>query len=254
MLLALGPSLGMLLNVLFYAAAHAAGCGARPMARASASEPRAPPRQAGGLAGMLATARDIAGNRIVVSMTLVAGASSFLSRQRLSGADAANSPPTSATATPDFYYSMLLAANALGRAGRGHPARKLAAAAGAARRLAFVLVMLWCFCIARLCGFDGLPAFAGAAVRGRLPQPRVRLHVADAGAAACAASTSAAACSASTTRAPTACGPFPASLSGWAAAWSACTGRWRSARPRCSRSRSACSPSICGREAPQPAE
>src|SRR5213076_2540438 len=72
-----------------------------------------PTREKGGLASIVATAREIAGNRVVVSMTLVAGATSFA----VGNAYQAQMPEFAADlghGNADFYYSMLLAANAAG--------------------------------------------------------------------------------------------------------------------------------------------
>ena len=75
--------------------------------------PKGTPRETGGCAGIIATAREIAGNRIVVSMTLLAGATSFV----IGNAFQAQMPEFAADlghGDADVYYSMLLAANAAG--------------------------------------------------------------------------------------------------------------------------------------------
>src|SRR5437868_13323711 len=76
MLLLFGPSLGILVNILIYLPLTL-WLWRAPFGPAFRKEPRASARQAASLAGILQTVREIAGNRIVVSMTLVAGASSF---------------------------------------------------------------------------------------------------------------------------------------------------------------------------------
>src|SRR5205085_7982435 len=110
------------------------------------SEPRAPSREAGSLGGVLATMREVAGNHVVVSMTLVAGASSFF----VSNAYQAQMPQFAADlghGDAGVYYSMLLAANALG-ALVGGIVLEAFGVLQARPRIAIVLVMLWCFCIA----------------------------------------------------------------------------------------------------------
>src|SRR5262245_38532509 len=77
LMLWLGASAGILLNVAFYVPLTwrlwRAPFGPHP-----GSEPHAAPREGAGLTGVLATVRDIAGNRIVVSMTLLAGTTSLV--------------------------------------------------------------------------------------------------------------------------------------------------------------------------------
>jgi len=97
------------------------------------------------LAGVLAPARQIAGNRIAVSMTLAAGASSFV----IGNAYQAQMPEFAADlghGSADFYYSMLLAANASGAlvAGLVLESRGVLQASP---RMAFVLILIWCLCI-----------------------------------------------------------------------------------------------------------
>src|SRR5207237_1235589 len=109
-------------------------------------EPRPTVREAAGSAGIFATVREIAGNRILVSMTAIAGASSFF----VSNAYQAQMPQFATDlghGDAGFYYSMLLAANAMGALAAGI----LLEAYGllqARPKAVFVLVTLWCFCIA----------------------------------------------------------------------------------------------------------
>jgi MFS family permease len=145
MLLAFGPSLGIFVNVLIYLPLTL-WLARAPFGPAFRKEAPAPAREAPGLAGILATAREIAGNRIVVSMTLVAGASSFA----VGNAYQAQMPQFAADlghGDADFYYSMLLAANASGAfaAGLILESRGILQANP---KMAFVLMMLWCLCIA----------------------------------------------------------------------------------------------------------
>jgi len=143
MLLAFGPSLGMLINVLIYAPLIW-WLWKAPYGTRSRREPPAA-RGESGFAAVLATARAIAGNRIVVSMTLLAAASSFV----LGNAYQAQMPEFASDfghEHVDFHYSMLFAANAAGALAAGLilegygllPARPKAAV---------VLVILWALCL-----------------------------------------------------------------------------------------------------------
>jgi MFS family permease len=144
MLLAFGPTIGMLLNVLIYVPL-AWWLWKAPYGSALGQERRAAPRNEGGFAGVLVTAREIAGNRIIVSMTLLAAASSFV----VGNAYQAQMPEFAADFGHDhvdLHYSMLFAANAAGALAAGLiletygllPARP---------KVAIVLVMLWALCI-----------------------------------------------------------------------------------------------------------
>jgi MFS family permease len=144
MLLAFGPALGMLLNVLIYVPLTW-WLWKAPFGPAFAKEPRLPARAETGFAGVVATARAIAGNRIVVSMTLLAGASSFV----IGNAYQAQMPEFAVDLGhdhADFHYSMLLAANAAGALAAG----LILEATGLLRarpKAAVVLVILWALCI-----------------------------------------------------------------------------------------------------------
>ena len=130
MLLAFGPSLGMLLNVLIYVPLTW-WLWKAPFGPAFAKEPRGRAATAGGFAGVIATAREIAGNRIVVSMTLLAAASSFV----IGNAYQAQMPEFAADLGhdhADFHYSMLLAANAAGALAAGLILETFGLVAGAA--------------------------------------------------------------------------------------------------------------------------
>ena len=123
------------------------GCGARLTARHSGAQPAltsTAPR-ARGFADVLATAREIAGNHIVVSMTLVAGTTSLL----VGNAYQAQMPEFAADlghGDVGVYYSMLLAANAAGALTAGIMLETWGLMQGRPR-LAFMLVILWCLCI-----------------------------------------------------------------------------------------------------------
>jgi hypothetical protein len=95
--------------------------------------------------GILATAREIAGNRVVVSMTLLAGATSFV----IGNAFQAQMPEFAADlghGDADVYYSMLLAANAAGALAAGMILESRGVR-HAEPRIAFMLVILWCLCM-----------------------------------------------------------------------------------------------------------
>src|SRR5262249_5620695 len=116
-----------------------------PFGRAYRNEPAPASRHGNGWGGILATAREIAGNRIVVSMTLLAGASSFV----IGNAYQAQMPEFAADlghGSADVQYSMLLAANAGGSLTAG-VILELRGVLHANPKLAFVLVILWCLCI-----------------------------------------------------------------------------------------------------------
>jgi MFS family permease len=108
------------------------------------AEPR-PPRETLGVASLPATLRSIAGNRVVVSMTVVAGVSSLL----VGNAYQAQMPEFAADlghVNADVYYSMLLAANAAGALVAGL-ALESTGIANARPRLVLVLVILWCLSV-----------------------------------------------------------------------------------------------------------
>jgi MFS family permease len=144
MLLAFGPSLGMLINVLIYVPLTW-WLWKAPFGPAFAKEPRIAAATPGGFGGVLATARDIAGNRIVVSMTLLAAASSFV----IGNAYQAQMPEFAADLGhdhADFHYSMLLAANAAGALAAGLILETYGLLQ-ARPKAAVVLVILWAACI-----------------------------------------------------------------------------------------------------------
>src|SRR5215469_4817842 len=140
-LLALGPANGILLNTVFYLPlvlwlVHAPY---GPRFRKGAAPPR---RAVRGLADIVQTTRDIAPNRIIVSMTLLGGGASFF----VGNAYSAQMPGFAQDlghGDPGVSYSMLLAADAAGAMvagfaleGRGWlPPNP---------RTAIILAMLWC--------------------------------------------------------------------------------------------------------------
>jgi MFS family permease len=144
-LLALGPAYGILLNTAFYLPLILWLVNAPYGPRFRAGTP--PPRRAvRGFADVIQTARDISGLPVIVSMTLLAGAASFL----VGNAYSAQMPSFAhdlGHGDPGFSYSMLLAADAAGGLlagvileGRGLlPPRA---------RTAIVLALLWSIALA----------------------------------------------------------------------------------------------------------
>jgi len=144
MLLAFGPALGMLINVLIYVPLTW-WLWKAPFGPAFAKEPRIAPKAFSGFAGVFATAREITGNRIVMAMTLLAAASSFV----IGNAYQAQMPEFAADLGhdhADFHYSMLLAANAAGALAAGLLLETYGLMQ-ARPKLAVVLVILWAVCI-----------------------------------------------------------------------------------------------------------
>jgi MFS family permease len=181
MLLGFGPSLGIIINVFIYLPLTL-WLWRAPFGPAFRKEPRAAAAGAGSLAGILATAREIAGNRIVVAMTLVAGASSFA----VGNAYQAQMPEFAADlghGNADVYYSMLLAANAAGAltAGIVLESRGIVQASPAT---AFVLMLLWCLCIGGFAAATNYPLalallFAAGVLNltfGAMSQALVQMH------------------------------------------------------------------------------
>ena len=143
LLLAAGPSLGILIGMLIYLPLTLWLVNA-PFGRVYRNEPPPAPRH-GGWAGVFATLREIAGNRVVVSMTLLAGATSFL----VGNAYQAQMPEFAADlghGDADVQYSMLLAANAAGALTAG-VILEMRGILQANPKLAFVLVIVWCLCM-----------------------------------------------------------------------------------------------------------
>jgi Transmembrane secretion effector len=139
-LLAFGPSYGMLLNTLFY----------MPLVLWLVNAPYgqrfrkgAPPRRAvRGFGDIVQTFHDITGNRVIVSMTLLTGSASFF----VGNAYSSQMPGFAQDlghGDPGLSYSMLLAADAAGAmlAGLVLEGRNLLKAEP---RTAIVLAMLWC--------------------------------------------------------------------------------------------------------------
>jgi len=152
MLLAFGPSLGILVGALTYLPLTLWLVRA-PFGHAHRKEQRSAPRD--GMAGIIATAREIAGNRVVVAMTLLAGSSSFF----IGNAYQAQMPEFAADLShgeADVHYSMLLSANAFGALTAG-VILESRGVLQANPKIAFVLVILWCFCMGGFALSDNYP-------------------------------------------------------------------------------------------------
>jgi len=143
LLLALGPAYGLLVNMAIYLPLllwlWKAPYGPR------FRKEQAPRRAIRGLADIVSTVRDIAGNRAIVSMVMLAGLTSLFV-----GNGYQPQMPEFAEdlghGDPDLSYSMLLAADAAGALSAGLilESRGLLQARP---RTAFVLAMLWCVAI-----------------------------------------------------------------------------------------------------------
>ncbi|HZI84154.1 MAG TPA: MFS transporter, partial [Casimicrobiaceae bacterium] len=149
LLLVLGPAAGLLVNMTIYLPLLVwlwkAPYG--PRFRPNFGKEPSPPRRAmRGLADIVSTARDIAGNRAIVSMVMLAGLTSLF----VGNGYQPQMPEFAGDlghGNPDISYGMLLAADAAGAlaAGLALEARGLLQARA---RTAFVLAMLWCCTIA----------------------------------------------------------------------------------------------------------
>jgi MFS family permease len=144
MLLTLGAAPGILVNVLIYLPLTL-WLWRAPYGPTYRSEPATPRTDQRGLGSVLDTIRDVASNRVIVSMTLLAGASSFV----IGNAYQAQMPEYAADlghGHVDFYYSALLGANAAGALAAGI-VLEFYGVLQARARTAFVLVILWCVCM-----------------------------------------------------------------------------------------------------------
>jgi MFS family permease len=139
-LLALGPAHGIFLNTLFYLPLVIWLIKAPYGPRFRKGAPP-PPRAVRGLADIVQTARDIRGFPVIVSMTALAGLSSFVLGNAY-GAQMPNFAHDLGHGDPGVSYSMLLAADASGAfvAGMLLEGRNLLAPKA---RTAIILAMLW---------------------------------------------------------------------------------------------------------------
>jgi MFS family permease len=145
LLIALGPSLGILLNTVFYLplVLWLVNAPYGPRFRGTAPPPR---RAVRGLADIMQTMRDIADHPVIIAMTVLAGCASFL----VGNAYNAQMPGFAQDlghGDPGMAYSTLLAADAAGGllAGVVLEGRGLLRANA---RTAIILAMLWCCSLA----------------------------------------------------------------------------------------------------------
>jgi MFS family permease len=147
LMIALGPSGGLLVNVIIYLPLfwwlRRVNYGARRHQTRAARAQR--PARGGGVAEILAGLREITRNRTILSMTLLAGGASLI----VGNAYQAQMPEFAhdlGHADADFFYSVLLAADAVGAltAGLVLESRGLLQARP---RTAMSLAALWCLCI-----------------------------------------------------------------------------------------------------------
>jgi MFS family permease len=140
-LLAFGPVYGMLLNTVFYlpAVLWLVNAPYGPRFRKGAAPP---PRAVRGFADIVQAMREIAGHRVIVSMTVLAGCASFL----VGNAYNAQLPGFAEDlghGDPGLAYSMLLAADAAGGLLAGVVLESMALLSPAPRT-AIGLALLWC--------------------------------------------------------------------------------------------------------------
>jgi hypothetical protein len=143
-LLALGPAHGILLNTLFYLPMVIWLIKAPYGPRFRKGAPP-PPRAVRGVADIVQTARDIRSFPVIVSMTLLAGFSSFV----LGNAYGAQMPAFAADlghGDPGLSYSSLLAADAAGALAAGLLLEGRSLLMPRART-AIVLAMVWCIAL-----------------------------------------------------------------------------------------------------------
>jgi hypothetical protein len=145
MLLGLGPAHGILLNTVYYLPLllwlWKAPYG--PRFRVGLPTPR---RAVRGLADIVQTMRDIAGQPVIVSMTLLAGAASFFIGNSYQ-AQMPNFAQDLGHGDPGTAYSMLLAADAAGALIAGFVLES-SGLLRAKARTALILAMVWCAALA----------------------------------------------------------------------------------------------------------
>jgi MFS family permease len=143
-MLTLGPSYGMLLNTMFYLPLVLWLVNA-PYGPRFRTDAPPPPRAVRGVADIVRTIRDIAQHPVIISMTLLAGCSSFL----IGSGYNAQMPGFAndlGHGDPGVSYSMLLAADAAG----GMLAGILLEGRGllpAKPRTAIILAVIWCLAL-----------------------------------------------------------------------------------------------------------
>ncbi len=153
-MLALGPAHGIIVNALVYLPLLY-WLWKAPYGPGVHKEKTTPARAVRGYAEIVATIREIAGNRIIVSMTLLSGGASLL----VGNAYQAQMPEYAhdlGRGAADMSYSLLLAADAAGALVAGI-ILEIRGFLQAKPKTAFVLAILWCGAIG---GFAAAPTFA----------------------------------------------------------------------------------------------
>ncbi len=153
MLLSLGPAHGILLNSVYYLPLLLWLWKAPYGPRFRAGTP-APKRAVRGLADIVQTMRDISGQPVIVSMTLLAGAASFFIGNSYQ-AQMPNFATDLGHGDPGVSYSMLLAADAAGALLAGFVLES-SGLLRARPRAALLLAIVWC---AALAGFAAARAY-----------------------------------------------------------------------------------------------
>lgn len=153
LLVAFGPPIGILLNVLIYLPL-ALWLWRAPYGPKFRSGEKAPSRRIKGFSEIVETVREMLASPVLSSMTVIAAASSFI----VGNAYQAQMPEFAQDlghGEAGLYYSMLLAANAAGSLTGGIVLESFGLLQ-ARPKAAFVLVLLWCLCIG---GFAASPIY-----------------------------------------------------------------------------------------------
>lgn len=141
LMLAVGPTAGILINVLIYLPLTL-WLWKAPYGPRFRKEPPPPSNSLGGLSDIVSTIRSVSGMPVIVFMTLLAGGTSFI----VGNGYQAQMPEFAhdlGHTDAGFHYTMLITANAAGAlfAGLALESRGLLPARS---KTAFVLAMLWC--------------------------------------------------------------------------------------------------------------
>ena len=179
LLLGLGPTHGILLNILFYAPLLLFLWKAPYGPKFQKNRP--PPRPVRGFADIVMTIDNIRGSRIIVSILALSACTSLIVSNSYQ-AQMPNFATDLGHGNAGFYYGMLLAADAAGALIGGlvleatgwlHPRASTS----------FVLVMIWCCVLVGFAMTTSYPVSRGAALRRRLRRALLQFDEPDAGAA-----------------------------------------------------------------------
>ena len=151
LLLAVGPSWGLIINATIYlplmiwlwkAPYGSAFHNKQPNDQTSTTNQRPPSRAIKGFSDIFQTFKDVAGNRVIISMTLLAGAVSLLVGNAYQAQMPEFARDLGATEST-FRYSALLTASAAGALSAGI-LLEIKSLMQPQARFAFIQVMLWC--------------------------------------------------------------------------------------------------------------